>query len=86
MTSDHDIRGTILEQTRPNDNRKGELAHFVGTNSGAATCVGVDTAGGDGLDVCVAGCERKPSLFGKTSHTGACYALCSLAVAPCLQK
>lgn len=60
------------------------LAAFASTFNAAATCGTSGTAGGDGLDLCVERCERKPSRTAiRAPRKGACYALCSLAVAPC---
>ena len=83
--SDVDIRIALLAVANGNDDRKKDpLAVFARTNNAAATCGSWGTAGGDGLDICVDRCERKPSWLDlRTPRKGACYALCSLAIAPC---
>lgn len=67
--------------------KKDPLAAFAGTVNAAATCETSGTAGGDGLDVCVGRCERKPSWLNlRTPPNGACYLLCSHAIAPCVNE
>ena len=58
---------------------------LASTNNAAATCSTPSSAGAGGLDECVSRCERRPLLLirGKKPHGEGCYALCSLAVAPC---
>ena len=69
------------------DRKKDPLAVFARTDNAAATCGTSDTAGGDGLDLCVDRCQRKPSMLAmRTPHRGACYTLCSLAIAPCTRR
>lgn len=66
------------------DRKKDPLAAFASTVDAAATCGTWGTAGGDGFDICVERCERKPSWWAaRTPHSGACYTLCSVAVSPC---
>ena len=58
---------------------------LASTNNAAATCSVPSSAGAGGLDECVSRCVRRPLLLirGKKPHGEGCYALCSLAVAPC---
>lgn len=83
--AESDIRAALLMVADSKGDREEDpLDAFArAANNAAATCGTPGTAGGDGLDVCVAQCERKPSFLAKAPHDGACYMLCSLAVAPC---
>ena len=85
--SDVDIRIALLTVADGDDYRKKDpLAVFARTVNAAVTCGTSGTAGGDGLDICVDRCERKPSWLDlRTPRKGACYALCSLAIAPCTE-
>lgn len=69
------------------DRKKDPLAVFSRTDNAAATCGTSGTAGGDGLNLCVDRCQRKPSMLAmRAPHRGACYTLCSLAIAPCKRR
>ena len=86
--SDVDIRIALLTVADGDDYRKKDpVAVFARTVNAAVTCGTSGTAGGDGLDICVDRCERKPSWLDlRTLRKGACYALCSLAIAPCTER
>lgn len=85
--SDVDIRIALLRVADGKDDRKKDpLAAFARTDNAAVTCGTWGTAGGDGLNICVERCERKPSwLDMRTPRSGACYMLCSHAIAPCVE-
>lgn len=83
---EEDIRTALLKSADGKGGREEDpLAAFASTVNAAATCGTSGTAGGDGLGMCVKRCERKPSRTTvRATRTGACYTLCSLAVAPCV--
>eukprot|EP00904_Undaria_pinnatifida_P007221 jgi/Undpi1/3629/HiC_scaffold_16.g06999.m1 len=79
--SDKDIRTALLMVANGKGSRKKDpVDAYARTDNAAATCGAEGTAGADGLDLCVTRCEA--TRF-KSPRKGACYMLCSLAVAPC---
>lgn len=64
------------------DRKTDPLYTFAKTVNNDATCETWNSAGRYGLGVCVARCERK-SFLAREPKKGACYMLCSLAIAPC---
>eukprot|EP00904_Undaria_pinnatifida_P005386 jgi/Undpi1/1978/HiC_scaffold_12.g05365.m1 len=60
-----------------------KIADFAATVNPAATCAAADTAGGNGRDACVLDCQHNRIFPAWPRRKGACYALCTLATAPC---
>eukprot|EP00904_Undaria_pinnatifida_P005274 jgi/Undpi1/1877/HiC_scaffold_12.g05264.m1 len=82
--ADHDIRYALLSVTNGMAGRKkNPLEAFARTVNAEELCATSGSAGADGLDVCVEHCERKPHFLARTSQKGACFMLCSVAIAPC---
>ena len=72
--------GTAGADNGKGSRKKDPVDAYARTDNAAATCGAEGTAGADGLDLCVTRCEA--TRF-KSPRKGACYMLCSLAVAPC---
>ena len=85
-----DVRTALLVATGDTASRKTKgdkkIADFANNVDPAAVCATKDTAGGHGIDVCVAGCEDTGYYLSWASRKGACYMLCSLATSPCAEE
>ncbi|CAN0384481.1 unnamed protein product [Laminaria digitata] len=83
LTAAH-IRTAILMVTHAEITDK--FDKFARSTNAAATCSTEGTAGENGLDECLAGCEQKRHFLAWTPNKGACYMLCALAASPCTKN
>ena len=85
-----DLRTALLVATGDTASRKTKgdkkIADFANNVDPVAMCATKDTAGGHGIDVCVAGCEDTGYYLSWASRKGACYILRSLATSPCAEE
>ncbi|CAM9551931.1 unnamed protein product [Laminaria digitata] len=75
------IRGAVFNVADGRATNK--FDEFARSTNAAATCSTEGTAGENGLDECLAGCEQKRYFLARTPNKGACHMLCALASSPC---
>ena len=63
-----------------------QIADFAGTVNPEATRETRDTAGGHGIQACIAGCSDKSTYLGRASRKGVCKMLCTVVTSPCREE